>query len=89
MSMVILSVLAKIGEYVELGNVTRIIAKVNEVEFRRQCEMRKNENGGQLNVVDINKKASEIEGKEIRSLSQVIDGLKEKFPCLVHWRVPF
>jgi len=78
----------KIGEYAELGNVTRDIAKANEVEFLKQCEMRKNENGGKLKVVDINKKASEIEVKEIKSLSQVVEGLKEKFPGLVHWRVP-
>merc|ERR1711875_8750 len=78
----------KIGEYAELGNVTRDITKANEVEFLKQCEMRKNENGGKLKVVDINKKPSEIEVKELKSLSQVIDGLKEKFPGLVHWRVP-
>merc|ERR1712168_1207440 len=78
----------KIGEYAELGNITRDIAKANEVEFLKQCEMRKNDNGGKLKVVDINKKPSEIEVKELKSLSQVIDGLKEKFPGLVHWRVP-
>merc|ERR1712013_871710 len=74
----------KIGEYAELGDITRDIAKANEVEFLKQCEMRKNENGGKLKVVDINKKPSEIEVKELKSLSQVIDGLKEKFPGLVH-----
>merc|ERR1711931_176170 len=78
----------KIGEYAELGDITRDIAKANEVEFLKQCEMRKNENGGKLKVVDINKKPSEIEVKELKSLSQVIEGLKEKFPGLVHWRVP-
>merc|ERR1712128_353587 len=78
----------KIGEYAELGNVTRDIAKANEVEFLKQCEKRKTENGGKLKYVDINKKESEIEVKELKSLSQVIDGLKEKFPGLVHWRVP-
>merc|ERR1711909_162942 len=78
----------KIGEYAELGDITRDIAKANEVEFLKQCEMRKNENGGKLKVVDINKKPSEMEVKELKSLSQVIEGLKEKFPGLVHWRVP-
>merc|ERR1712013_490202 len=78
----------KIGEYAELGDITRDITKANEVEFLKQCEMRKNENGGKLKVVDINKKASEVEVKELKSLSQVIEGLKEKFPGLVHWRVP-
>merc|ERR1712012_361409 len=62
----------KIGEYAELGDITRDIAKANEVEFLKQCEMRKNDNGGKLKVVDINKKPSEIEVKELKSLSQVI-----------------
>merc|ERR1712119_171101 len=78
----------KIGEYAELGDITRDITKENEVEFLRQVEMRKNDNGGKLKAVDINKKALEIEIKELKSLSQVIEGLKEKFPGLVHWRVP-
>merc|ERR1712061_316934 len=34
------------------------------------------------------KKPLEIEVKELKSLSQVIEGLKDKFPGLVHWRVP-
>merc|ERR1711915_281544 len=74
----------KIGEYAEMGDIT----KANEVEFLRQVEMRKNDNGGKLKVVDINKKESEVEVKELKSLSQVIEGLKEKFPGLIHWRVP-
>merc|ERR1712002_1256893 len=78
----------KIGEYAELGDITRDIAKANEVEFLRQVEMRKNDNGGKLKAVDINKKESEVEVKELKSLSQVIEGLKEKFPGLIHWRVP-
>merc|ERR1712121_139428 len=78
----------KIGEYAELGDITRDIAKANGVEFLKQCEMRKNDNGGKLKAVDINKKPLEIEVKELKSLSQVIEGLKEKFPGLVHWRVP-
>merc|ERR1712002_593177 len=78
----------KIGEYAELGDITRDITKENEVEFLRQVEMRKNDNGGKLKAVDINKKALEIEVKEPKSLSQVIEGLKEKFPGLIHWRVP-
>merc|ERR1712123_76491 len=78
----------KIGEYAELGDVTKDIAKANEVEFMKQCEMRKTENGGKLKYVDINKKAMEVEVKELKSLSQVIEGVKEEFPGLVHWRVP-
>merc|ERR1712179_487805 len=45
-------------------------------------------NGGKLKVVDINKKESEKEVKEILSLSKVVENMKEKFPGLVHWRVP-
>merc|ERR1711910_49386 len=78
----------KIGEYAELGAITRDITKENEVAFLKQVEMRKNDNGGKLKAVDINKKSLEIEVKELKSLSQVIEGLKEKFPGLVHWRVP-
>merc|ERR1712117_670809 len=43
---------------------------------------------GKLKVVDINKKESELEVKELRSLSQTIEKVKEKYPGLVHWRVP-
>merc|ERR1711963_882559 len=78
----------KIGEYAELGDITRDIAKANEVEFLKEVEGRKSIHGGKLKVVDINKKPGEIEVKELKSLSQVIEGLKEKFPGLVHWRVP-
>merc|ERR1712152_74610 len=31
---------------------------------------------------------SELEVKELKSLSQAIESLKEKYPGLVHWRVP-
>merc|ERR1712142_217810 len=60
----------------------------NEVEFLKQVEGRKSANGGKLEVVDINKKKSEVEVKELKSLSQAVEGLKEKFPGLVHWRIP-
>merc|ERR1712152_56115 len=33
-------------------------------------------------------KKSEVEVKELKSLSQAIEGLKEKYPGLVHWRIP-
>merc|ERR1712176_1189533 len=78
----------KIGEYAELGAITRDIVKEQETKFLGECEGRKGVNGGKLKVVDINKKQSEIEVKELKSLSQAIEGLKEKFPGLVHWRVP-
>merc|ERR1712156_1335765 len=40
----------KIGEYAELGNITRDIVKQNEVEILGTCEMRKTDNGGKLKV---------------------------------------
>merc|ERR1712179_435313 len=78
----------KIGEYAELGNITRDIAKANEVEFLKVCQKRAEDNEGKLKALDINKKEITLEVKEIKSLSEVIDGLKEKFPGLVHMRVP-
>jgi len=78
----------KIGEYAELGAITRDIIKARETAFLGECEGRKSTNGGKLKIVDINKKESEVEVKELKSLSQAIEGLKEKFPGLIHWRVP-
>ena len=40
----------KIGEYAELGNITRDIVKAHEVEFLKQVEARKSANGGKLEV---------------------------------------
>merc|ERR1712110_798854 len=70
------------------GNITRDIIKAQETAFLGECEGRKSVGGGKLKVVDVNKKESEIEVKELKRLSQVIEGLKEKFPGLIHWRVP-
>merc|ERR1711878_108245 len=78
----------KIGEYAELGAITRDIIKEQEAAFAGECEGRKSTNGGKLKVVDVNKKESEVEVKELKSLSAAIEGLKEKYPGLVHWRVP-
>merc|ERR1712018_123321 len=78
----------KIGEYAELGAITRDIIKEQEAAFAGECEGRKSTNGGKLKVVDVNKKESEIEVKELKSLSAAIESLKEKYPGLVHWRVP-
>merc|ERR1711874_55046 len=68
--------------------ITRDVAKANEVEFLQVCEKRAEENGGKIKAVDINKKDLDLEVKQIKSLSQVIEDLKEKFPGLVHMRVP-
>jgi len=78
----------KIGEYAELGNVTRDSIKEQEVSFIKTCKERAEANGGKLKYVDINKNAKEIEVKSIKTLSATIEGLKEKYPGLVHWRVP-
>ena len=78
----------KIGEYAELGNITRDIVKTQEKEFLQVCKKRAEENGGKLKVVDVTKKELSMEVKEMKSLSEVIEELKEKFPGLVHMRVP-
>merc|ERR1711962_1341259 len=41
-----------------------------------------------IKVVDVNKKESEVEVKELITLSKVIDGLKATFPGLTHNRIP-
>merc|ERR1712020_213605 len=78
----------KIGEYAELGNVTRDMVKEQEVNFLKTCKARAEENGGKLKYVDINKAAKEIEVKDIKTLSANMEKLKEKYPGLVHMRVP-
>merc|ERR1719309_205225 len=78
----------KIGEYAELGAVTRDIVKEQEVKFKEVIEARMAENGNKLKFVDINKAEQEVEGKELKSLSEVIESVKEEYPGLVHMRVP-
>merc|ERR1712209_271881 len=78
----------KIGEYAELGDVTRDMVKKDEEEFFRVIEGRAKGNDGKLKYLDVNKKENEVEVKELITLSQVIEGLKEKFPGLVHMRIP-
>merc|ERR1711894_61198 len=78
----------KIGEYAELGNVTRDSIKEQEPEFLKVLQNRAGENGGKLKYVDINKQEKEVEVKEMKTLSDVIKGAKAKFPGLVHMRVP-
>merc|ERR1711970_818970 len=78
----------KIGEYAELGPVTRESLKEDEVEFVRVCEGRMKETGGKLKVLDINKTEKELEVKTIATLHDVIEAAKEKFPGLIHMRIP-
>merc|ERR1712190_510224 len=78
----------KIGEYAELGAVTTDALNVDEPEFMRVVEGRMKENADKLKYVDISKKEHEIEVKDLKTLDNVIEGLKESFPGLVHLRVP-
>lgn len=48
----------------------------------------KSVNGGKLKVVDINKKQSEIEVKELKSLSQAIEASRREVPWTCLKRVP-
>merc|ERR1712062_790008 len=80
--------MGKIGEYAELGNITRDQNKADEPEFLKVLQNRAGENGGKLKYVDINKQEKEVEVKEMKTLSEVIEGAKAKFPGLVHMRVP-
>merc|ERR1712226_858147 len=78
----------KIGEYAELGNITRDQNKKDEPEFLTVCQGRASANGGKLKIVDISKKEKEVEVKQLKTLSEVIEDMKAKFPGLVHMRVP-
>merc|ERR1712154_238229 len=57
----------KIGEYAELGAITRDMVKADEQEFVRVLEGRAKENGGKLKFVDISKAEKEVEVKELKS----------------------
>merc|ERR1712062_875273 len=78
----------KIGEYAELGNVSRDSVKADELEFQKVVEGRAKENGGKLKYLTISKEEKEVEVKDLKTLSEVIEGLKADFPGLVHMRVP-
>lgn len=78
----------KIGEYAELGNVTRASVKSDEEEFFKVLESRAKNADGKLKVVDVNKNESELNVKELVTLHDVIEGLKKKYPGLTHNRIP-
>merc|ERR1712060_401594 len=78
----------KIGEYAELGAVTRDLIKADEAEFFKVVEGRVKENGGKLKYVTISKEEKEVEVKELKTLSEAMEAAKADFPGLVHWRVP-
>merc|ERR1712158_138853 len=77
----------KIGEYAELGDVTRESFEADEAEFGRMLKKR-SEDGGKIKVVSVAKVESEVEVKDLITLTDVIAALKEKFPKLVHLRIP-
>merc|ERR1711872_859119 len=62
--------------------------KADELEFQKVVEGRDKENGGKLKYFTISKEEKEVEVKDLKTLSEVIEGLKADFPGLVHWRVP-
>ncbi len=62
--------------------------KAEEEEFGRVLESRAKAADGKLKVLDIYKKESEVEVKEVMTLSKVIEGVKEVFPGFVHHRIP-
>jgi len=78
----------KIGEYAELGDITADMIKADEAEFFKVCEGRAKENGGKLKYVDVNKKEHEVEVKELKTLTEVYEGAKAKFPGLHTASIP-
>lgn len=78
----------KIGEYAELGDVTRESVKSDEIEFLKVVKSKKDGNDGKLKIVDVYKNESEVEVKELVTLHAIIENLKKKFPGLVHQRIP-
>ena len=61
--------------------------KADEEEFIKVIEGRAKADG-KLKVVDVSKKESELEVKELITLSKVMEALKEKYPGLTHNRIP-
>ena len=78
----------KIGEYAELGGVTAEQLEKDEPEFLKVVTGRAAEKDGKLTVVDVNKKESEVEAKDIKTVAAAMEAAKEKFPGLRHVRVP-
>ena len=52
--------------------------KADEEEFIKVIKNRAEQNGNKIKVIDVAKKESEIEIKEVQTLHEVIEGLKEK-----------
>merc|ERR1712088_967847 len=56
--------------------------------LQKVVEGRAKENGGKLKYLTIAKEEKEVEVKDLKTLSETIEGLKADFPGLVHMRVP-
>merc|ERR1712114_78662 len=80
--------MGKIGEYAELGNVTAAAIEADEVEFVRVCEGQMKASDGKMKVVDVNKVEKVVEVKTVVTLQEVVEKLEEKFPGLIHIRIP-
>ena len=70
----------QIGEYAELGNVTREMVDTQEVEFANEIKSRAEANGGKLKYQTCTKAQEELGAEEILSQKKVVDGLKSKYP---------
>merc|ERR1712048_346691 len=77
----------KIGEYAELGNITAEMLGKDEPEFLRVLEGRAKDNG-KLKIIDISKKETEVEVKNLKTLDSAINDVKADFPGLEFVRVP-
>ena len=62
--------------------------QADEDEFERMLTKRAANDGGKIKVVDVAKKESELEVKEVVTLANVIKAVTEKFPGLKHERIP-
>ena len=70
----------QIGEYAELGNVTREMVESQEQEFAKEIKSRAEANGGKLKYQTCTKAQEEVAAEEILSQKKVVDGLKSKYP---------
>ena len=70
----------QIGEYAELGNVTREMVESQEQEFAKEIKSRAEAAGGKLKYQTCTKAQEEVAAEEILSQKKVVDGLKSKYP---------
>ena len=78
----------KVGEFAELGAVSAKMITEGEAAFMKSCKEKIEEGKGKLTTLDIHKKVTEVEVKEIKSLSEVVAEVKKEYPGLVHIDLP-